>query len=251
MHTKNILILVLLLSLAGCASKPTVNTDEVKETILINTSNYSDLIVFYKEQLKSKPDPIVREKLAQAYLDNNDPEAALFTIQANEEEPRTIQSYLIEANAQLDSGEVADSLETAKQVYWFNKNNAEIENLLGVIYGTKKDVVQARYYFNLARKHLYSDTKIKNNLAMLDIIEGKYDQANNRLLHVYMSDQSNDRIQSNLMLAMAKSGDLDLMKEVLAPKYTESEIEHRYYALRETSRQEEQEKPLENTKNDK
>lgn len=251
MHTRNTLILFLLLSLTGCATKPTLDTKAVQEKILVSTKNYPDLIAFYKEQLKNKPDSEVREKLAQTYLNNGDPESALFTIQANDEDPRTVQSYLIEANAQLDDGQVADALKTAKKVYWFNKDNAEIENLLGVIYGTKKDVVQARYYFNLARKHLYSDIKIKNNLAMLDIIEGKYDQANNRLLHVYMSDQSNDRIESNLMLAMAKSGDLDLMKEVLAPKYTESEIEHRYYALRGTSRQEDQEKQLESKRNDK
>lgn len=248
MHIKNILILGLLLSLTGCATKPTVDTKVVQEKILVNTKNYPDLIAFYKAQLKSEPDPEVREKLAQTYLNYGDPESALFTIQANDEDPRTIQSYLIEANAQLDLGEVADALETAKKVYWFNKDNAEIENLLGVIYGTKKDVIQARYYFNLARKHLYSDIKIKNNLAMLDIIEGKYDQANNRLLHVYMSDQSNHRIESNLMLAMAKSGDLSLMKEVLSPKYTESEIKQRYNALRGISRQEDQEKSLENKK---
>ncbi|MGF1806169.1 hypothetical protein L4C31_13055, partial [Aliivibrio sifiae] len=85
--------------------------------------------------------------------------------------------------------------------------------------------------------HLYNDSKIKNNLAVLDIIEGKYDQANNRLLHLYMKDQNDPLVQSNLMLAMAKSGELEFMQKVLSPKYTERQISKRYNALRNTELQ--------------
>ena len=237
MCIKNIMAGIMLLSLAGCVTQSSIDTEIAKETILVNTKNHAELIVFYKNQLKQKENQQVREKLAQVYLDSSDPESALFTIASLNNDSRSIHSFLIEANAQLESGMVEDALETANKTYLLDDNNAEIENLLGVIYAAKRDLPQARHYFNLARKHLYSDMKIKNNLAVLDILEGKYDKANARLLHLYLNDKNDALVQSNLMLAMAKSGDLDFMEKVLSPKYTKRQISDRYIALRKTELQ--------------
>ncbi len=237
MFIKNIAIGLMLLSLAGCVTSSGVDTQSAKEKILINTENYPELIVFYKEQLKKNESEETREKLAQTYLNSGDPDSALFTISSLDEDSRSVSSFLVEANAQLELGMVDEALNTALKIYQTDKNNAEVENLLGIIYAAKKDIPQARHYFTLARKHLYNDSKIKNNLAVLDIIEGKYDQANNRLLHLYMKDQNDPLVQSNLMLAMAKSGELEFMQKVLSPQYTERQISKRYNALRNTELQ--------------
>lgn len=104
--------------------------------------------------------------------------------------------------------------------------------MLGVIYAANGDLGQARDFFNLARAHFYSDIKIKNNLAVLDIIEQDYSSAIERLLPIYTNDEADDQVVANLTLAMAKSDNLELMKQVLKPKFTDKEIQQRYLSLR-------------------
>ncbi|WP_063653657.1 tetratricopeptide repeat protein [Aliivibrio fischeri] len=234
MYIKNIVIGLLIVTLVGCSSSP--DTEETKEKILIKTNNYSDLIIFYKNQLKVSEDSYTREKLAQAYLDSGDPDSALFAIQYlnEDDDSRSISSFLIEANAQLECGMLEPALDTVNRVYKLNEDNPEIENLLGVIYASKRDLDKSRHYFNLARKHLYSDITIKNNLAILNIIEGKYDQAVKLLLPIYMSNKNDALVQANLMLAMAKAGDLEFMEKVLSPQFSKQEIERRYSILKNT-----------------
>ncbi|WP_394135397.1 tetratricopeptide repeat protein [Aliivibrio fischeri] len=234
MFIKKIIISLTLVMLFGCSSGP--NTEETKEQILIKTNNYSDLIIFYKNQLKEEEDPYTREKLAQAYLDSGDPDSALFAIQYLDEDDdsRSMTSFLIEANAQLECGMLEPALETVNRVYKLNENNPEIENLLGVIYASKRDLDKSRHYFNLARKHLYSDITIKNNLAILNIIEGNYEQAVKLLLPIYMSNKNDALVQANLMLAMAKADDLEFMEKVLSPQFSKQEIERRYSVLKNT-----------------
>lgn len=55
MYIKKIVIGLLFVTLVGCSSSP--DTEETKEKILIKTNNYSDLIIFYKNQLKVSEDP--------------------------------------------------------------------------------------------------------------------------------------------------------------------------------------------------
>lgn len=50
-------------------------------------------------------------------------------------------------------------------------------------------------------------------MAILNIIEGKYDQAVKLLLPIYMSNKNDALVQANLMLAMAKAGDLEFMEK--------------------------------------
>ncbi|MBV1843127.1 hypothetical protein [Photobacterium ganghwense] len=232
MHIKYVNVAVLLLTLTGCVSNASFDTNSAKETMLVNTKNYPELISFYKSQLREKNTRDVREKLSQTYLDYGDAESALFTIEQLNDKSPTINSLLIQANSEFEQGYIIAALATTKRAYELEDDNAEVENLLGVIYASEGDITQARHYFNLARKHLYDDIKIKNNLAVLDIVEGQYEVAIKRLLPVYMNEKLDDQVQANLMMAMAKAGDFDLMKRVLALKFNEREITERYLALK-------------------
>ncbi|CAH0540330.1 tetratricopeptide repeat protein [Vibrio marisflavi] len=226
--------LFLITILSGCAttSQSSYNNESTRELVMKNSGNFQDLITHYKEQLKQNDTRDTREKLATAYLDYGDPESALFTIsQLNQGSPQ-VSSLLIQAYAEFELGDLPSSKDSAEQAYALDKQNAEIENLLGVIYAANGDLGQARDFFNLARAHFYSDIKIKNNLAVLDIIEQDYSSAIERLLPIYTNDEADDQVVANLTLAMAKSDNLELMKQVLKPKFTDKEIQQRYLSLR-------------------
>jgi tight adherence protein D len=81
----------------------------------------------------------------------------------------------------------------------------QAENLLGLIYATLGDYEQARHYFYMARQHLADDVKIKNNLAMVDMLEGNYQQAAYRLEPLIMNGVQDEKVIANLALAYAKT----------------------------------------------
>lgn len=226
--------LFLITILGGCAttSQSSYNNDSTRELVMKNSGNFQDLITHYKDQLKQNDTRDTREKLANAYLKYGDPESALFTISLLNQQSPQVSSLLIQAYAEFELGDLPSSKASAEQAYTMDKQNAEIENLLGVIHAANGNLDQARDFFNLARAHFYSDIKIKNNLAVLDIIEQDYSSAIERLLPIYTNDEADDQVVANLTLAMAKSENLELMKQVLRPKFSDKEIKQRYLSLR-------------------
>lgn len=245
--------------LAGCASNQKFDGDIAQENMLIKTENHSGLIEFYKTKLKEKEDASTREKLAQAYLDYGDPDSSLFTIspltkrvtdkeavkkRANSSTWKGLvwQSWtsnkvhinwlLIQANSELGLDKREAALSSALQAFQLDKKNAEVANLIGVIYAAGGNIYEARHYFYIARENLFDDVKVKNNLALLLMLEGKYDRAVDMLLPLYTNGQADQQVESNLIIAMVKNNDLDLMRRVLKPKYSDREIAQKYQALK-------------------
>ncbi|MFA1562328.1 tetratricopeptide repeat protein [Aliivibrio fischeri] len=233
MYIKKVILIFLFVIITGCTNH-SYSSDKVKEEVLIKMGNYSELILLYKSKLRKKESSLVREQLSQAYLDFGDPESALFTIKHLDNSSRSINSFIIESNALFESGNLQAALNIAKQTYWFDNKNAEIENLIGIIYSVMGDNKAARVYFNLSRKHLYDDVKIKNNIAVLDIIEGKYESAINLLLPIYINNQSDSLTKSNLMLAVSKSGNRTLFKKTFSMELTKKQISNSFFVLKNT-----------------
>lgn len=232
MHNK-ILISFILMLLCGCSAKPAFDDFQSKEKLLLQTGNYAKLVPLYKKRLAAGNAEAVRLKLAEAYLKSGDPESALFTIapligSKNKNE----QAFIIQAHSQHELGEFEQARRSAEIANNIEKNNPEVENLLGVIYATSNDYVKARRYFNLSREHLYDDIKVKNNLAVLDIIEGQYKQAAQRLLPIYLSANADPQVKANLLLAMAKLGNYGYVQSLLSSKHSEREINDMYQALK-------------------
>ncbi|PMH46703.1 hypothetical protein BCU68_01320 [Vibrio sp. 10N.286.49.B3] len=220
--------------LSGCAApKSSLNSFDSQESMLAQTQNHSKLILLYKEELKVKDSVEMRIKLANSYLQSGDPESALFVISpATFGQKPPVEALLIQAHSQYELEDFTRAEVTAKRAYELDPKNAEIENFLGVIYAGNGKYPQARTYFNLARTHFYDDVKIKNNLAVLDIIEGDYKQGVQRLLPVYLNGQADKQVEANLTLAMAKLGNYDYVKSLLIQKFSNHEISERYAALR-------------------
>lgn len=193
--------------------------------MLIKTHNYDQLILLYKEQLKVKENKATRVKLADAYLNSGDAESALFIISPIALSiDADVDVLLIQAHSEYELGSFDSALATAERANTISKNNADIENLLGVIYAEREEYFKARKYFNLARTHLYDDLKIKNNLAVLDIIEGQYKQAVQKLLPIHLNKNADNQLKANLTLAMAKLGNFEYVKSILGSKYDDIEV---------------------------
>lgn len=228
-----IIISMLLILLFGCASQPAFNDFQSKEKLLLQTGNYKKLVPLYKNKLAEHDAHAIRLKLAEAYLKSGDPESALFTVAPLiRSKNKNVQAFIIQAHSQHELGDLERALRSAKIANNMEKNNPEVENLLGVIYAANSDYIKARRYFNLSRDHLYDDIKVKNNLAVLDIIEGQYKKAVQRLLPIYLNANADPQVKANLLLAMAKLGNYDYVQTLLAGKYSEREIADRYDALK-------------------
>ncbi|CAH1534144.1 Flp pilus assembly protein TadD, contains TPR repeat [Vibrio owensii] len=258
----NLTGLILMVFLSGCSGSASFNELEAQENMLVRTKNYPGLIDFYKSQLKESELSATRAKLAQAYLDYGDPDSALFTItpltqRANEQTVRKKQPntstwdmlteqvswerwgydevdtnwLFIQANAELAMGKSDAALSSALQAFQMNNQDAEIANLIGVVYAGEGNIYEARHYFHLARKNLYDDVKVKNNLALLYLLEGKFERAIDMLLPLYVNGQADEKVEANLVLALVKNGDINLMRKVLKPQYSDRDIAQKYQAL--------------------
>jgi len=227
------------LLLSGCQTNQ-LQSFESKELILVKVSDYQQLVPLYKQQLSREDNNEIRIKLADTYLKSGDPESALFTLQPLTNTVKStahgkeyVQSLLLQAYAQYELGALNTALSSALAANEIQVNDPEIENLLGMIYVSQHHYIQARQFFNLARSHFYDDITIQNNLAVLDIIEGKYEQSIQRLLLLQKSGVADPQVTANLLLAMAKSNNFNYVKSVLTPKYSDAEILEMYQILRD------------------
>lgn len=222
-----------LIMLTGCVSSSQQNKQIDKEALLLQAQNYSELASYYKSELIKKDTVETRIKLARSYLRIKDADSALFTLQpvlAKENAPA--EALLVNASSLYEMGEFKQGLEAIKRAAELDPKNAEIQNLAGLLYSANGDFGKARAQFNLARSNFYNDITVKNNLAVLDIIEGHYLDAVQRLMPIYTNDKADSQVQANLMLALAKLGNFDYVRTMLGPTVSEEDAFNHFAALR-------------------
>ncbi|HGS4462302.1 TPA: tetratricopeptide repeat protein [Vibrio metschnikovii] len=232
------------LLLSGCVSSSGHQRSNVNDTnnatfafdqeqVLIKTGNYTALIEFYKQQLQQSDQRETRLKLAQAYLDFQDPESALFILgplvypQSKQDTEFYLQGVALYRLNRVN--EAQQSLTIAQENA---PNNAQTINMLGIIFAQFSQFEQARASFNRARELMYDDITVKNNLALIDILEEDYQSAADRLLPIYHNGQADDRVIANLAIIMAKSGSFQHLQAFYAHQYSEQEIQQLFITLR-------------------
>lgn len=232
------------LLLTGCVSsagnqRNTINASDAsslsfdQETVLIKTNNYLALIELYKQQLQQQDQRQTRLKLAQVYLDFQDPESALFILGPlfNSKTEHDTEFYL-QGMALYRLHRITDAKQALSIAQDHNPNNPKTINMLGIIYAQSAQFDQARMSFNRARELMYDDIAVKNNLALIDMLEEDYQTAADRLLPIYHNGQADDRVIANLAIIMAKSGSLNHLHAFYAQKYSDQEIQHLFITLR-------------------
>ncbi|MCL9783355.1 hypothetical protein M9194_18155 [Vibrio sp. S4M6] len=230
-YKKCIVILMILLA-SGCVSNPSKHKQTSTETTLAAAKNYKGLINYYRKKLKVTDSPSIRVKLAQAYLEYGDPSSSVFIISPINNSKPTIPSLVVEAKAHLMLGDDRSAMYFASLANRIDKNNGEVENILGIIYSNMGNYDKARHYFNLARMHFYDEEKVTNNLVVLDILQGDYSKAVKRIMPFYENGDADEQMTANLTIAAAKSGDLRLVEKILAPKLSQKDISRLYFTIK-------------------
>lgn len=221
------------------------------EGLLEAAENYAGLIELYKSRMqqgKSAEQEQARLKLAEVYLQTDDPESALFTIEplfainplltvkplSGNAKPSdnntTVTSWLLKSKALFALGDLEQAMVTAKQAQ--SDANAtspvhplspRIMNHIGLIHVAYGQYKEARTAFNEARHAMLDDLTVKNNLAMLDILEYDYKSAIGRLMPLYTTGQADEQIKANLAIALARAGHYQDFKALIAQGQPESE----------------------------
>ncbi|MGR5253254.1 hypothetical protein ACPV5S_13745 [Vibrio astriarenae] len=206
-----------------------------QEHIMKMSGNWKGLIPLYKQQLQRYETDDVREKLGRAYLMSGDPESAIFTIEPILENAHpTVVSRVIHASALFDLGDSAQAKKILVETYRTEApRNGEIENLLGIIHAQEHEFDVARDYFNLARRHYYNDNTVRNNLAVVDILENKHETAVRRLASIDMKGKRDPQLEANLAIAMAKRGEMHYVRSMLDSSLSKEQASAVYEAIRD------------------
>lgn len=225
--------------LTGCAAGQNSNSDfdnsKISETFLEQSDNYPRLIKLYKQQLKQKENSETRLKLAQVYIDTNDNESALFTLVPLVTMAKSSSTvFYLQGVAQYNLGKLPQALHSLEIAVRKSSNDPRAINMLGVAQAELGLIQKARLSFNKARELMYDDVAIKNNLALLDMIEGNFKQAAARLMPIYVNSPSkaDAKVKANLAIIVSKLGSFETLKSLYSDKYSDAQLFDLFHSLR-------------------
>lgn len=194
----------------------------LKEKLYTSTRSYEKLINLYRGVLKVLPhnDTATRNlylyKLSQAYFDKGDNKSAILYSQPLLLVPSYKQKAMsLKLKALIQAGNYREGLDVANELIRLNPNMADTYNSQGIAYAELGQTTQAEKSFNKARSYFLDDQIAINNLAMLDIVRGRYKNAVRLLLPLYLSNNKDQRVVYNLVFALIKSGDSRYALEII------------------------------------
>jgi len=218
-----LLSVVLVALLAGCSSAPKTISDEQRMEI---TENFQGLQENYRERLqKNSQDYPAAVSLARVYFKGRDLEAATYYLdQIPDEVCNTLEGCWITradvayANEDFDNSKVFIdySLAVQKDVY-------AAKNLYGIIMANEGEFQTAKRYFFEARLGFKDENAIRNNLAMTEMMEGRYAEAAERLMPLYKKGQLDPTIKANLIVSLMRSNQEHVVKQMLLQEHNEDD----------------------------
>ncbi|OQQ05921.1 anaphase-promoting protein [Vibrio campbellii] len=225
---KRISIVLLTLGiLAGCQSTSSQQSqvqDDV--TNMEKVKNYDGLISHYKSMLEQgSQDPQVKEKLAWAYFHKGDIESANFYVQHLQKEGVETPSLYQLAGQVLDAkNDTTSAISAYLSSIKSGNSSGQVHVLLAVSY-TKAGQYDAAYQeLNNARLRGYDDVVIKNNIAMIHMANGEYEQAIAMLTPVLKDNPANKVVKANLAIALIKTQQVDAARKLLKGDFSDQEI---------------------------
>jgi tight adherence protein D len=229
------LVATIIILLSGCVSGSST-TEKPKYTnkqLIESSGNNQELIKLYKQELLSSDTPETRVKLVHSYIKTKDFESAIFYIQPliGSDKPNA-EAYFLYGKAKFGLNELSQAQIALQKAIQLDPNHGDALNLYGVISAYNGDYVQARKYFVQARQRMIDDVTVKNNLAMVDLIEGKYESAVDKLTPLLAQGNSSPKVRSNLAFAYAKLGQYQQFAQLLADvKITAADMKQIYQQL--------------------
>lgn len=194
----------------------------LKEKLYTSTHSYGKLVSLYRKVLKVLPhdDVATRNlylyKLSQAYFDKGDNKSAILYSQPLLLVPNYKQKAMsLKLKALIQAGNYRAGLDVANDLIRLNPNIADTYNSQGIAYAELGQFTKAEKSFNKARSYFLDDQIAINNLAMLDIVRGRYKNAVRLLLPLYLNNNKDQRVVYNLVFALIKSGDTRYALEII------------------------------------
>ena len=216
---KQICIISLLVFLVSCSST-TSEMDVLKTTeeIIMTSHDDAKLIAFYKQNLKRQPEYML--KLINIYLNQEDTASAKIYIEmlGNDEKDTPAVLFAI-ARMYYYDGELNAALDKVEILQSISNEDPEVKLLAGKIYAGLREFALAKQRFQDALRLGYADKVIKNNLALLHMMQGQYEAAIKILQPLYKADPEDQTVESNLLVAVINNGNIDIARNILTSRY--------------------------------
>ena len=213
--------------LVGCASSGGNKSALTEEQFLELSANNARLIELYKNRLREEESLSTRLKLAKVYLDTGDNESTLFTLSPLiKNDTGGSEAFYLQGVAQYNTGMLRQAEKSLQIAINKNGKSTKAINMLGVVYAELGNLNGARTQFNQAREMMYDDLVIKNNLALLDMLEGKYQDAAVRLMPIYLKnpDKADPKLKANLAIILSKMGSFETLRRVYGDQYNDAQL---------------------------
>lgn len=231
---KKITFFVSALLLSACSSNGVVEeyAGEKGDQLLIQTGNYSALVNRYQKQVKESPSPELRFKLANALYLSGDPEAAQFQLALiPQDDLKNAELDMLRANVAFDLNKNNVAEQFINAALRRNDRYAEAYNLKGLLLAQRGSLQEAKKSFEAARQYGFDDAIVKNNLAMVAMLQGNFELAADILLPLVRNGRADSTVEANLLLALAKSGRTREFSQLISTQGSNAAMREKYISL--------------------
>lgn len=214
-----IYLLGLALILVGCQSTSNVETEttedmKVAEVALMNGKPESAMDLYRKLLAANPDDPQLLLLMGSAANQASRYDEALHYLQRGIELNQSSAIYRELGRAWLALGEIEQATSALEESVRLEASDDVAQNSLGVSYSLNKQYSKARESYSHALSLMPSSNEYRNNLAMAWILDGRPEQGI-RILHpIFVRGEASVKLQLNLALAYALSGDSDSAKSI-------------------------------------
>lgn len=215
---KKAIVVLSLISLTACSSigqnASNSTNPEVQEDIYLKSKNYTGLINMYRSFLKNKEDAKVRFKLASYYYQDGDYKSSLYYLQPLMQQP-DLNIYALQAKIMISLGDYPQALRTTERMLTKDNQYAEAYNLKGITLAMMGKYADATAAFQKSRDLFIEDDVALNNMAMVYLLDQRYQDAVGVLLPQYLRGRKQDRMLRNLVIGLVKVGDMRYAQQIV------------------------------------
>lgn len=207
--SKRIMLLTLtIVLLSGCVTQPLKTESDInyQEDILLKAKNYNGLITMYRSWLKKNDTPESRLKLSRYYYLAGDYKSSLYYLQPLNMS-KDMRVSILQAQNMIALGDYGPAIRVTDRMLQQGPNNAEAFNLRGVALALSGKPGEGKRAIERSRELFIADDVAINNLAMIEMIDGRYQEAVGLLLPQYLRGKKQMQILHNLVLSLVKVGD--------------------------------------------
>lgn len=202
--------------LSGCMQRTPTSTSDMnyQEDILLKAKNYNGLINLYRSWLKKKEDPAARLKLARYYYQSGDYKSSIYFMQPLFKTP-DLNVYTLQAQNMIALGDYPQAIRVTEKMLQREPQSAEAYNLKGIALAQSGKLTEGYAAIEKSRSLFIADDVAINNMAMIAILDHRYQDAVSLLLPQYLRGRKQSQLLHNLVLSLVKVGDRRYARDII------------------------------------